>query len=115
MKLLSKLLTARLSEETDKNIREEQFGFRVGRSTLQAINNLIQDIDDALRHSRGKFYTVFIDYTKAFDKLDRRILIAKLQSLIGNDNPIVTLIHNIVHQFIKGSHPNKRHPTGGPN
>jgi hypothetical protein len=66
-KIFSKLLLQRLMEFVDHIIPEEQFGFRRGRSTLQAIQCLHNDVQDALQHRKRKLIAVFIDYTKAFD------------------------------------------------
>ena len=96
MKIMTKLLSIRISEVVDHKIPEEQFGFRKGRSTLHAINNLISDIDEALRHTRGKFHAVFIDYTKAFDTLNRSLILTKLEDIIGKNNKLTTLIRNIL-------------------
>ena len=95
LKILTSLITKRISEDVDQKIPEEQFGFRKGRSTLHAINNLTGDIENALRHPQGKFHAVFVDYTKAFDKLNRRIMLSKLESITGKDK-LTTLIHNML-------------------
>ena len=96
LKILTRLITKRISEEAEPMIPEEQYGFRKGRSTLQAISNLLDDIKEALRMPRGKFHAVFVDYTKAFDTLDRTLTISKLQSMTGTDNELTKLIHNML-------------------
>lgn len=96
LKILTKLIASRLNREATLKIPEEQFGFRTGRNTLQAVQNLIGDIEDALRPTSGKFHAVFIDYAKAFDTLDRTILSTKLESIIEENKELVTLIHNIL-------------------
>lgn len=95
LKILTSVITKRITKETEHKIPEEQFGFRKGRSTLHAIKNLIDDIEDALRHPRGKFHAVFVDFTKAFDKLNRHLLITKLESIKGKDK-LTALIHNML-------------------
>ena len=58
---------------------DQQYGFRKGRSTQQAIitlvdnNNKSQDIGDIVM-------ALFIDLEKAFDTIDHRILLQKLYS-----------------------------------
>ena len=95
-KLYTKIINNRLTEETDHLIPEEQYGFRKGRSTLQAIANLHADIQDALRQENGKLYTVFIDYSKAFDSLVRRNIKGKLEEMLGKDNYLTTTTANIL-------------------
>ena len=45
-------------------IPEEQYGFHRGRSTIHAVNCLLEAIQNALRQSK-------FDYTKAFDPIDK--------------------------------------------
>lgn len=95
-KVFTKILCNRLTELVDNSIPDSQFGFRRGRSTLHAVRNLLTDIDDALRKEKGKFFAVFIDFNKAFDLLDREILITKLERLIGRENYLTIIIRNIL-------------------
>ena len=95
-KVLTKILTTRLTAEVDRSIPECQFGFRKGRSTLQAVSNLTCLIEDTLRHTKRKYHVVFVDFKKAFDRINRQILIKKLGGLIGSTDPITMLISNIL-------------------
>ena len=57
---------------------DSQHGFRRGRSTITATKALICMIRD--RIDRYKCcYVCFVDYEKAFDKVDRKLLFSKLQ------------------------------------
>ena len=96
-KVLTKILTRRLDRIVDSMIPEEQFGFRRGRSTIHAVSCLLEAVQDALRHPKGKLYAVFIDYTKAFDMIDRSILVHKLECMIGEDHYLARIIKNILH------------------
>ncbi|KAJ4426399.1 hypothetical protein ANN_27213 [Periplaneta americana] len=58
LKTFTKIIKGRLAEMIDPSILEEQFGFREGRSNIQAVRCLQEDIQDALRHPKGKLYTV---------------------------------------------------------
>ena len=57
-KLYTKRINNRMTEEADHLIPEDQYGFQKGRSTLQAVANLHADIKDALRHKKGKLYSL---------------------------------------------------------
>ena len=93
-KLLTKLLTQKLGALIEPMLPEEQCGFRKGRSTLMAAECLLKDIQEKLQ-AHGKKYVLFIDYTKAFDTVNRRKLIGKLESLIGYSD-MTRLISNIL-------------------
>ena len=96
-KVRTKILTRRLDRLVDSIIPEEQFGFRRGRSSIRAVNCLLEAVQDALRHPKGKHMQVFIDYTKAFDLIDRSIIVRKLEGMIGKDRYIARIIKNILH------------------
>jgi hypothetical protein len=95
VKLLSSILTKRLYMMTENALLDEQFGFRRERSTLQAANCLKEDIEEALRHPRGKLHAIFIDHTKAFDLINRTLLVKKLEKKIGR-NYAIKLLRNIL-------------------
>ena len=81
-KLFTRLLTERLSSLVEPLLPDEQFGFRRGRSTIIAAGNLLRDIHQKIEEHK-KLYVLFIDYTKAFDTVNRCALIKKLENLIG--------------------------------
>lgn len=95
-KILTKILTERLEREIEPHIPETQFGFRKGRSALQAVECLQKDIEEALSKPKGKLHAIFIDFNKAFDTIDRRILLGKLETLIGNRNYLFKIIKSIL-------------------
>lgn len=94
-KILTKLLNDKITEEVDAKIPEEQFGFRRGRGTLHAIDNLLKDIEEAKRYDKGKYYAIFVDYTKAFDLMDRWRVINKLEEMAGK-TALTNLVKNIL-------------------
>ncbi|KAL1447184.1 hypothetical protein WDU94_005572 [Cyamophila willieti] len=80
-KVLEKIVYYRLSFflEGRKLLVDQQFGFRAGKSTGDAVANFLNNLDEALgskKHAIG----LFCDLSKAFDCLDSEILLSKLPS-----------------------------------
>ena len=56
----------------------------------------MDDIEDNLRIPKGKFHTVCVDFCKAFDQLDRKIVLTKLEYMTEKYKDLTTLTHNIL-------------------
>ena len=96
---LGKLFTACLSDRitkfmyTDNKMGVEQAGFRPGFSTMDHIFAL-HCIIEYYKNRKGRLYVAFIDYTKAFDLIDRSSLWFKLIQT-GIKGKIINVIKNI--------------------
>ena len=79
-KLLALLITRRLSRylEACNCIPPEQHGFRAGRSTITAIDILLQEVHSVLRNPGVALYAVYVDFKSAFDTAPRDRILAKL-------------------------------------
>ena len=81
-KIIEKLMKNRVDDFFQRNnvMYDKQFGFRVGYNTTDAILDLINKCTSALD---SKLYTVvvFLDLARAFDTVDRDIMIKKLYSV----------------------------------
>ena len=79
-KILEKIVNQRVTEFFIKYkiLYEGQYGFRKGRSTTDAILDLTGNI---LENLNKKWYTLglFLDVSKAFDSLNHKVILAKLE------------------------------------
>ena len=69
-KVMVKILQARLQQYVNHELSDVQAGFRKGRGTRDQITN-IQWIIEGAREFQKNIYFCFIDYTKAFDYVNR--------------------------------------------
>ena len=79
-KIFEKIIYSRLySFLTAKGIlNTNQFGFRKGRSTILALHSSVNIVQNALKDGKHVL-GIFIDLSKAFDTLDHKILLDKLE------------------------------------
>lgn len=71
-KIYSQILLNRLNEWADNEDKmlDNQFGFQKGKSTVDCIFTFYSVIAQTLSAGE-KLYCVFVDYEKAFDKVNR--------------------------------------------
>ncbi len=78
-KVFEKIINLQLNRIIDNGfIDDNQFGFRSGHSTEDAVVKLVDKIEKDLA-SKLHVVTVFVDVSKAFDSCDHEILIKKLK------------------------------------
>ena len=68
-----KILHARLQYYTNQELLDVQAGFRKGRGTRDQIANVRWIVEKA-REFQKSIYLCFIDYAKAFDRVDHKKL-----------------------------------------
>ena len=67
-KVMLRILLNRLKPQAEEIIKEEQAGFRAGRSTTEQIFNLRIFCEKYLQHQQS-LYNVVVDFKKAFDRV----------------------------------------------
>mgnify|MGYP000288840679 CR=1 FL=1 len=94
-KILTKIITDKIKRTIGEQLPDAQFGFRPGRSTIMAVALLQQQIEEALERD-SRFYTIFVDFTKAFDLMNRKMIMEKLESSLGKENTWTRIISSIM-------------------
>ena len=94
-KLFTSVINSRLIEFVNNNkiIGNEQAGFRHNHSTIDHIYTL-HSIVDLFLERRKKLYCLFIDYEKAFDRIDRSFLWQKLLN-VGIKGKILNVVKHM--------------------
>ena len=80
--------------EINNLICSKQHGFRSGRSCLTQLLHHIDDVLEALANN-SDFDSIYLDYAKAFDKVDHKLLLKKLR-LYGIHPKIVKWIESFL-------------------
>ena len=91
-KILLKVIQERIQNKIDEEVTEEQFGFRKNSGTREAIICLRMLIEKYIEVQKN-IYVCFIDYKKAFDRVQHERLITCLQD-IGVDGKDIRIIGN---------------------
>jgi len=92
-KILLKILTRRLEAKAETYLGNDQYGFRKGCGTREGIAAMRTLYERSLEHN-NKVYVCFVDYEKAFDRVNWVKLMAVLES-IGVDWRDRKLIKNL--------------------
>jgi len=89
-KVLTRVLLSRIKEQVNFRLRKEQAGFRPNLFSIDQINTLRIIIEQCIEWS-SRLYTVFIDFEKAFDTINREAM-WKVLKRYGVPTQIVNLI-----------------------
>ena len=89
-KVMLRILLNKLKPQAEEIIKEEQAGFRAGRSTTEQIFNLRILCEKYLQHQQSHYH-VFVDFKKAFDRVWYAALRTTMRLYSINDNLIRTI------------------------
>ena len=94
-KLFGRMVARRLETGLDARLRKTQYGFRNGRSTAEPMFILrrLQDLVHAKR--RQVLHLIFLDWSKAFDKIATERLPEVLRRF-GTPNKVISVIEALV-------------------
>jgi len=88
--IVDRFIYARINPIIDPLLPQEQAGFRHGRSTIDQVTLLTQDIDDNVSAEK-KAGAVFVDLTAAYDSVWHRGLTCKLLQLLPDRHMFYTI------------------------
>ena len=101
-KLFEKVIYSRVYSfaQSQGIINPNQFGFRKSHSTSHAVNHSVKIIEDALK-AQKHILGIFVDLSKAFDTIDHKILLTKLQryGIRGNTHDLIKSYLSRRHQY----------------
>nr|KAG5713351.1 hypothetical protein BaRGS_024899 [Batillaria attramentaria] len=97
-KVLTRIILERLKTALDKTLRDEQAGFRKDRSCTDHIATMRIIIEQSLEW-QTPLYTVFVDFHKAFDSVDRDV-IWRLMHHYGFPPKFVTIIQQLAWRVV---------------
>ena len=89
-KIYNKLILNRLLPKVEPILRKNQNGFRAGRSTLSQILALRRIIEEISNCNKEAVF-VFVDFSKAFDSIDRDKMF-EILALYGIPEPLIEAI-----------------------
>ena len=94
-KIMGKLLAKRLEQGLESYIRETQFGFRKGRSTAEPmfIIRRLQDLVHARKNQA--LHLIFLDWSKAFDKVEAG-LIPHVLTRLGVPDKMIRVVAELI-------------------
>lgn len=79
-KIMLKILNSRIEAKAEEFLGEDQFGFRRGRGTREAIATMRILGERSIEHGL-ELYTCFVDYEKAFDRVNWEKLLEVLRTI----------------------------------
>ena len=96
-KVFSRILLNRIKEACDDHLREEQAGFRKGRSCADQIATLRIIVEQCVEW-QSPLYATFVDFEKAFNSIDRETIWAVMRHY-GIPTKIISIIKNLYNGF----------------
>ena len=77
-KVLERCVYNRLVEHVSDHLHHLQFGFLRGKSTTMQLLHVLHEIGETL-DNRVQTDSIYLDFAKAFDRVDHRLLVKKLR------------------------------------
>jgi len=96
-KIVEYMIQIRIREKVENHLPEHQFGCRPGHSAAQALMRLMHYAGSTAGNvNRQQFGAILFDFTKAYDRVPKHILLKKMITL-----KIPSYLTNIVYSWLK--------------
>ena len=92
-----RLLFPKLYDIINPKLSDCQFGFRRKKSTTLQLISYLETVYSSLDTGQD-VYSLYIDFSKAFDKVPHHLLLEKLQKRFGKGGMLLKLIHSYLHK-----------------
>ena len=119
-KILEKLIREEWVEMLEKQniLTRNQFGFRQGRSCVSNLLCFYDRVTDTIQERDGWVDSIYLDFSKAFDKVPHKRLIWKLQHIGGIDGALLKWMSDFLQgrqmsTVIRGTASQHREVTSG--
>ncbi|KAJ4944262.1 hypothetical protein JOQ06_012807 [Pogonophryne albipinna] len=96
-KILERMIHSRIEPVVDSQLPREQAGFRCGRSTVDQVTLLFQDIEDSFQDNE-KAGVVYLDLTAAYDTVWHRGLHLKLLRTIPDRHMVKFIMETLTNR-----------------
>ncbi|KAL1445995.1 hypothetical protein WDU94_003677 [Cyamophila willieti] len=96
-KILTRIILNRIKDSVDQKLRREQAGFRKDCSCVDLINTLRIILEQSTEF-QTPLYLTFIDFEKAFDSIDRRVIWSVLKEY-GVPQKLINLIKETYDEY----------------
>ena len=86
-------------------LEQNQIGFRKGYQTSDHIFTLRAIIENYFRNNKGPLYVCFVDFKKAFDSVDHKLLLEQLVTygVKGNFSKVISSLYEQVKSCVRGN------------
>ena len=119
-KMLERLIREKWVEMLNKQnmLTDKQFGFRQGRSTVSNLICFYDRITEIIQNREGWADSIYLDFSKAFDKVPHKRLIWKLQHIGGVSGTLLEWMKDFLQgrqmrTVIRGTASQNREVTSG--
>ena len=95
-KILALIMMNRIGDRIDKIIPPSQAAYRSGRSTTEHVFAVKLAVERTITAKKEEIHLLFLDMSKAFDSINRKLLLEDLNNIINKDElQIMQLLLNV--------------------